>query len=188
MRIAVLLLASIFVHGCTDPSSSGDGDTGAATAEAESGVYPGSDAPLADLGLWELATDDPFPDRPADTTCPLGYGVENGLFEIESDLCPYGAFVQPSLAPVRAGDEVELILVHDALYAEDPGAQAHIGIALGEEIGWETWVPIPAQPGFFRPIFVAQGDHPRGTPVTLHVHNHGVNDYRIVSVTVLWAE
>lgn len=181
----VLALAMI-AGGCGEEPAAGEPGTSSAAGEAGSGVYPGSDAPLIDLSLWQPATDDPFPDRPEDTSCPLGWGVENGLFEIESDLCPYGAFVQPSLAPVRAGDEVELILVHDALYAEVDGAQAHIGIALGDAIGWETWVPIPAEPGYFRPIFVAAADAPVGTPVTLHIHNHGVNNYRIVSSTVYW--
>jgi hypothetical protein len=187
MRAALVALAMI-AAACTD-APSGDGDTGASSAaDVESGVYPGSDAPLIDLALWEVAAADPFPDRPDDTSCPLGFGIESGLFEIQSDLCRYGAFVQPSLAPVRLGDDVELILVHDALYAEDPGGQAHIGIALGDAIGWETWVPIPAEPGFFRPIFAAPADAPLGTPVTLHVHNHGVNNYRIVSATVYWRE
>ena len=185
-RVAVLVLAT----ACGEPPADDGGSTSSTGGpmESESGVYPGSDAPLIDLSRWQVATADPFPDRPDDTSCPLGYGVENGLFEIQSDLCPYGAFVQPSLAPVRAGDEVELILVHDALYSETEGAQAHIGIALGDAIGWETWVPIPAEPGYFRPIFVAPADAPLGTPVTLHVHNHGVNNYRIVSATVFWAD
>jgi hypothetical protein len=183
-RFVALVLAT----ACGEPTTDDGESTGSTGGDLESGVHPGSEAPLIDLSLWQVAAADPFPDRPDDTTCPLGYGVENGLFEIQSDLCPYGAFVQPSLAPVRAGDEVELILVHDALYSETVGAQAHLGIALGDAIGWETWVPIPAEPGYFRPIFVAPADAPLGTPVTLHIHNHGVNNYRIVSATVFWAE
>jgi hypothetical protein len=189
MRLVVALILAL--AGCSEaPVDGSGGATGMAEDEEEagvdSGVVPGSDAPLIDLSLWQVAVDDPFPDRPAVAECPLGYGIENGLFEISSDLCPYGAFTQPSLSPVRAGDEVEFILVHDALYSEDPQAEAHIGIALGDQLGWDTIVPIPAAAGFFRPKFEASDDAPAGTPVTIHIHNHGVNNYRVVEVTVYW--
>ena len=175
--------------GCGDAAGDGaqEGSSGA-TSEVEPGVYPGSEGPLIDLGAWEVATDDPFPDRPEDLDCSAGFGIEDGLFEVDTGLCPNAAFVQPSGVPVRVGDEIEVIVLHDALYSEEEGTDAHIGIAIGDAIAWETRIPIPAEPGFLRPKFASEVDAPRGTPVTLHIHNHGINSYRLLSATVFWAE
>ena len=125
---------------------------------------------------------DPFAaERPDPVECTLGWGEETGAFEVSTDLCLYGAFVQPTQAVVHAGDTVELVLLHDALYAIEP-ATAHLAIAFGADVAWQTELTIPAEPALVRPSWTAPAEIPAGTPVHFHVHNHGVNNYRLVDL------
>ncbi|MCA9691604.1 MAG: hypothetical protein KC636_18510 [Myxococcales bacterium] len=164
-------------------------DATAATAATEtteaSTSAAGEPQPLVTPDAWQLAAaeDDPFADRPPAPSCDAGFGEEGGVFEVESDYCAYGTFLQPSLAEVRAGDALELLLVHDALYA-DPPATAHVALALAGELAWEVTIAIPGDADVLRPSWTATSDMALGSPVAFHVHNHGANNYRLVSVTV----
>lgn len=159
--------------------SSGTTDSGldTDTGSARSLVAPEAWAPTE-------AAEDPFADeRPDPVECALGWAVETGAFEVDTELCLYGAFVQPSLAEIRAGETIELVVLHDALYASQP-ATAHLAIALGDRIAWETTLPIPSEPGLLRPSWTATADMAAGTAVHFHVHNHGTNNYRLIDLTV----
>jgi hypothetical protein len=193
--VAVVVLAGLTSGGCTGggvPAEPEDGSSTGASgssgmAESSSGGEPGEPVPLVRPEAWELdaADDDPFVDhRPEYVQCELGWEVETGIFEVDTELCRYGAFVQPSLAPIHAGDELELVLLHDALYFEAGEATAHLAVAIGSEIAWETELPIPSEAGQVRPTWNATADHDVGSPVHLHVHNHGTNNYRLVALTV----
>jgi len=158
------------------------GEAGSSGGSSE----PGPPVPLVTAEAWELdaAADDPFADhRPQWVQCEIGFEVETGVFEVDTELCRYGAFVQTSLAPIHAGDTLELVLLYDALYAEQD-ATAHVGLALGEEIVWETELPIPSEAGQLRPTWTAPADVQVNTPIHFHVHNHGTNNYRLVALTV----
>ena len=140
---------------------------------------------LVAVGSWTRtsADADPFGDeRPAQFECEVGWGVENGVFEVDTEACQYGSFEQAALADIAAGDALELIVLHDALYDEEP-AEAHLGVAIGPDVMWETTLPIPSPPGYLRPTWTATEDIPAGTVVHFHVHNHGYNNYRVVDVT-----
>ncbi|MCX4242465.1 hypothetical protein [Paraliomyxa miuraensis] len=185
--------------GCGEPGTSAEADDGgstmAAMASSSSGVADDSDGPPSQPGIpmplvraeaWDLddAADDPFADhRPDWVQCELGWGVETGIFEVSTDLCTYGAFVQSSLARIHEGDELELVILYDALWFEEE-ATAHVAVALGEEIAWETELPIPSAAGQLRPRWTAPADVEVGTPVHFHLHNHGLNNYRLIGFTV----
>jgi hypothetical protein len=185
---------------CTADGGSSSGSTAADSTLADSTTPTGSDTtaavddtasgpPVSVVTIDDWRPEEPAADpwaaeRPADAVCELGWGPEAGVFEVDSELCTFGTFVQPTLAPVVAGATMELIMVHDALYSEDAGAVAHVAVALGGEIAWETEVPIPSLQDYLRPTFAAPLDAPAGTPVHFHVHNHGYNNYRVVDLTV----
>ncbi len=184
------------VGGCGESTTPGtDGDDGTTAElgsssgdESSSGepVMPSSPQDMVLPLRWELtpAAEDPFPEeRPTWTGCELGWGEETGLFEVDTELCLYGSFTQTGLAPIDKGDLVELVMIHDALFAPEP-AVAHVAIAFGDEIAWETEIEIPAEAAQLRPSWTAENDVPGGTPVHLHVHNHGTNNYRFVALTV----
>lgn len=185
------------LSGCNDPETTSEADEGGSTTSMSgssdgaggSGQVPnnpGTPTPLVRAEGWELdiAADDPFAEhRPDWVQCELGWGVETGIFEVNTDLCTYGAFVQSSLARIHEGDALELVLLYDALYAEE-AATAHIAVAFGSEIAYETELPIPSAAGQLRPSWTAPAYVEVGTPVHLHVHNHGTNNYRLVGLTV----
>jgi hypothetical protein len=204
-RAIVGLLLGASVHaGCAadDPASSGiDADSGASWAGSDTTAGPATDGdggdtaspapstpgPLVDLAAWvPVAADaDPWADeRPADAVCDAGHRYEDMVFEVDSEICTFGTFVQPSLLPVRAGDELELILLHDNLYSTDEDAEAHVAIGLDGAMIWDTTIPIPMLQSLVRPTFVAPADAPAGTPVHFHVHNHGYNNYRMIQLEI----
>lgn len=195
---AALWLAPACAEDGPAAEDTGQGSTGDGTEAAITGGQPSTGAgtgdttgaakavPLVDLALWTpvLAADDPWAaERPAAAVCEAGYGLEDGVFEVDTEICTFGTFVQPTLANVSAGDELELILLHDALYSEDESAEAHVAIALGGAAVWETTIPIPNVQDLVRPTFAAPADAPAGTAVHFHVHNHGYNNYRMVGLT-----
>jgi hypothetical protein len=191
--IAGLVVGALCL-GCTGsgpPSGAEDesttGSMGSSTGSSGDGE-PGLPVPLVRAEAWDLdaAADDPFADhRPAFVQCEIGWDVETGLFEVDTELCLYGAFVQASLVPIHAGDELELVLLHDALYSDDEGdTVAHVALALGSEIAWETELPIPSEASQVRPTWTATADLEVGSPIHFHVHNHGTNNYRLVALTV----
>ncbi len=194
MRIRTVLAACtwLLVSGCDEnPTAGADASSGGAASEA-SGTPSDLEgrAPLIALGMFEktTASDDPFEDRPSDVVCEFGFGLEDGFFEVESDVCRYGAFSQATLAPIRAGDTVDFLLLHENLVSDTPNAQAHIAVAFGDDIVYETLIDIPAEANFLDEQWVSTLEVPEGTPVHFHVHNHGINSYRLVELAVTYAD
>ncbi len=186
---------TIIGSGCGDPPADPpivEQSTGIVESSSSAGdstgepVAPGMPQSLVMQDRWELTptADDPFPDeRPQWTGCELGWDVETGLFEVDTELCLYGSFTQTTLTRINEGDTVELVLLHDALWAEEE-AVAHVAIAFGDEIAWETELAIPAEPAQLRPTWTAAHDVAASTPMHFHIHNHGNNNYRFVALTV----
>jgi hypothetical protein len=165
------------------------GDAGAGGEDSSAG---GSDAdgPVhevpVDLVAPELWLADPEVDpmpvhRPTELDCALGFKDEFGVFEIDTALCNYGVFVQPSATDVAAGELVELVITHDDLVAPEP-AQGHVAIAIGGRLVYEIYIPIPAPYGLVQGEWITDVAIPAGTPVALHLHNHGYNSWRVVSL------
>ena len=196
VRCVFPVLLGLWTLGCEDtpPPAAGPGSSGAASSEtgdASTGANPSLEGTvsLIDVAGFEKTphTEDPF-DRPADVECDFGYGLEDGFFEVETDLCHHGSFVQPLLAPVRVGDTLDFLLLHENLVSEDPDAQTHVAIAFGEDIVYETTIDIPAEANFLDPSWTCPVDAPAGTPVYFHLHNHGINSYRVADLSVTYAE
>ena len=121
------------------------------------------------------AADDPFQDRPETVSCPAsGYGLEDGFFEIETDACGYGTFMQLSQVAIAQGQAIRVNLWHSPLSSEEP-AEAHLAIQLGDWLMFERRIPIPNPAQVLDEYIVAGRDIEAGTPVYLHVHNHGNN-------------
>ncbi|MGH1342395.1 MAG: hypothetical protein ACRBN8_12625 [Nannocystales bacterium] len=197
MRIRTVLAAYtwLLVSGCDEnpPTASGSSSSSGAAQETSDASGTALDlegtASLIDLGAFEKtsAANDPFGDRPSDVACEFGFGLEDGFFEFESDLCRHGAFSQPALAPIRVGDTIDFLLLHENLASGEPGAQAHVGVAFGEDIVYEARIDIPAEANFLDAQWVSTLDAPQGTPVHFHLHNHGINSYRLAELAVTYA-
>ena len=142
-------------------------------------------ADLVDHGAWVQAdaASDPWDDRPDVWTCPpIGTRVEvdqgEAVLEVETGLCSYFTASQVSLVPVQAGDRVDVPVAYAALTAPGP-AEGHVALLLGDEVVAEVFVPIPSPAGRAPLSWVATQDVPEGTPVWLHVHNHGANTWNV---------
>ncbi len=166
-----------------------DGPPASTTGDVEesTGAEPmmGDPQSLARSDAWELAggSDDPFADRPDFVQCEIGWDVVTGVFEVDSSVCTYAAFMQPTLVPIAAGDEVEVRIQYGPLASEDDDSPAHIAIAFGSEIAWETDVAIPADAGDAVGSWTASEDIDVGTPLHLHLHDHGTT-FRVATLTV----
>ncbi|MBC8068652.1 MAG: hypothetical protein IAG13_09995 [Deltaproteobacteria bacterium] len=168
------------------------GDDGGDTGAGEDGSAGDSDAdgPVheipVDLVAPELWIADPVVDpmpvhEPTDVDCALGFKDEFGVFEVDTGLCNYGVFVQPNATDVAVGELIEVVITHDDLIALEP-AQGHVAIAIGGRLVYEVYVPIPAPYGLVQGEWITDVAIPAGTPVALHLHNHGYNSWRLVSI------
>jgi len=136
---------------------------------------------------WEVmsAAADPFPqERPASFECPdWCYGEEGGGFEVNTDICVYGAFEQPIAAPVQAGDRLVVNLWHESLWAPEP-AEAHVAIGVGDQRLWEASIVIPSEANVILAETEAEVSLPAGSAAWVHIHNHGGNSYQFLSLSV----
>lgn len=143
------------------------------------------DTPLVVLEAWQelSASEDPFADhRPDDTTCDAGgWGPENGVFEIETDRCPYGSFAQPLGRDLEAGSRLRVTLWHLGLFA-DPPAEGHVAVLVGGEVLFESWPLIPGDPELWDHEVDLTEDHSAGSEVLFHLHNHGTNSWRLGTI------
>ncbi|MCA9571787.1 MAG: hypothetical protein KC656_28310 [Myxococcales bacterium] len=136
------------------------------------------------------AAEDPFPDRPDTVDCPPAARVvevlEDGqpALDVDTGTCRYLGVGQPLALDVRAGDLVELHLFHGALTAEEP-AEAHCALRIGDWSVFDAIEPIPTVAVDHVETLEAPTDLPAGTPVVLHLHNHGANSWTFVSLRSL---
>jgi len=178
MRRLFALAGSFCLFGCPNQLV-GISDAGS-DAAAFSG--PGS---LIDHLAWEPldADDDPFAEhRPETVICPeWAREIEGEVFEIETDDCNYASLSQPSLRDLRAGERVDVVYWHLWLWSPEP-AQAHVALTIGDWTVFENHIEVPGPEGNYGPQATVPHDLPAGTPITFHLHNHGVNSWRLLSI------
>lgn len=137
---------------------------------------------LVDNSLWQqrAADDDPLAShRPAEVDCGIaGAFVEDTTLEINTNRCNYYAAAQPLLVDLQAGDTVTLELRHFDLVAPEP-AVAHVYIAIGGDLVWEQNIEIPGPAFVYEAAWDVITNYPAGTPVDIHLHNHGQNTWTL---------
>lgn len=152
-----------------------------------------SEQSLIDHDLWEAdASADPWPEhRPQEVSCaPLAWAPEidpldgSISLEVEMELCNYLVVQQPSLVTARRGATVTVDLSHEELLVVDEPGQAHVAVWLGDLELLDETVPIPSLNGRYTVSRELEERVPAGTPVVLHLHNHGPNTWGLRSVTV----
>lgn len=157
-------------------------DDGAASSEGGS-TWSGEQR-LAGIEDWvRLDADaDPFDDMDDDATCAEhGYGAEDGVFEVETDICQYGSFAVMLPVELLPGDRITTTLWHLALWAP-MRAEGHVALMAGSTMLWERHFAIPAEEAV-HPIDVEVTEPvPVGSPLIFHLHNHGANSWRLLEV------
>ena len=143
--------------------------------------------PLVKADQWMTvdALDDPLPShRPPMFTCSSdGVFIEAGILEIDTGRCSYFAVKQELPIALKAGDQLAITLYHDALYAEHR-SEAHIAILIEREIVWENRIPIPSAPRLMTEHFRVPSSVPVGGRIDFHLHNHGLNHWRLASIEI----
>lgn len=178
-----LLLVGLLSCACGDAGgANGDADT----SSTSGGEIDGELVDLVEPTAWQplAAADDPLADhRPAEVDCAFGLGwlVEPMGIEVNTAACNYGAFVQPALHPVVRGAQLSLRLYHFDLVAAEP-ATAHVVVMIGEHAIFEREIAIPGKADVYELDLVADFDAPAGTPVVLHLHNHGQNTWTFAAL------
>ena len=126
---------------------------------------------------------DPLADhRPANVDCsPATWGPEGGGFEVQTGACNYASFDQPLSSPIEAGDALAITIWHDFLDAAEP-ATAHVAVWVDSTVLWETEVDIPAASASIDAVVPIETTLPAGARLGLHLHNHGFNSWRFISV------
>jgi hypothetical protein len=62
------------------------------------------------------------------------------------------------------------------------GGATHAALALGGDVIWEVEIPIPGEPQFHELDVTLDRAYPEGTELVFHLHNHGINNYRLLPV------
>ncbi len=140
---------------------------------------------LVSVNGWTTveADDDPLAiHRHAGIVCgDEGVIVENGVLEIDTGRCPYFSARQGTLLFLDVDDWVAVTIYHDDLYADPPGV-GHVALLLGEDLLWERTISIPARASVFTEHIKLSRAYPQNTRVDFHLHNHGLNHWRLMGI------
>ncbi|MEN0061987.1 MAG: hypothetical protein AAGA48_07520 [Myxococcota bacterium] len=138
---------------------------------------------VLDAANWVIVTDrsDPWAlEAPPDADCSQSsFFEEEGYFEVSMEGCSWGTWTQPIPDSLNRGAQLEVELFHQDLWAPLP-ATAVVELAIGPDVVVEWSAAIPTASGRYD-LF---GRAPRNLegPAFLHVHNHGLNSYRVGDV------
>ena len=140
------------------------------------------DIPWIDLASWQqLDLDlDPLAEHQPDSIdCQLqAFRMEFEQLEIQTEFCNYAALSFQTQKQLPANAQVEALLFHTGLWAIEEST-AHFAFFIDGELFWEGHPPIPADSDFFFVEKSLDRAVPTGSTVYFHLHNHGVNDWKI---------
>lgn len=113
----------------------------------------------------------------------IGYFVEDGILEIDTGRCNYLAASQPLGHDLSRKDTLVLTIYHDHLFSAD-GGFGHLALSIADDILWQIDIPIPSESRLFTEHISVSRFYERGRPIAFHLHNHGLNHWRLVSLIV----
>lgn len=157
-------------------------------------------------GWQKLGSDaDPLSSHVATLAGPVvcsdarGYRLEDLDLELDTGACNYVSLQQSLPYALRIGDQLRVVLWHYPL-ASDPPATGHAALLLLDpQVGataeagansaglslasatllWERTVAIPKMADLYDEVVTLPRDAPVGAALVFHLHNHGVNQWRL---------
>lgn len=138
----------------------------------------------ADFTLVDVDTPHPWQGEGRPVDCGRGASATSTALQVETGLCHYAVW---SLA---LADDVDAAVWsftfwHSLLTAEAESEDAvgHVAVAVGDAVIVDRAVAIPATDGWDA-VDVGVGPVAAGTPVFLHLHNHGANHWGIAPLDI----
>ncbi len=92
--------------------------------------------------------------------------------------CGWALLEQPLPGTLAEGDVVDWMGWHSPLRA-GAESEAHFAVYIEQHLVFEQWAPIPSGDTTFRGQWTVPERLPAGTPVVLHLHNHGDNSWAL---------
>lgn len=189
-KVFQLLLCALWLTGCGDYIPELEQQNTCpkgATAHPDTGTCVTTTS-LVNAKAWQklTASEDPFKDRPEKVRCP--YAAEPHLvngewsFGVHTGICRYLTARQPALVALHKGDTLQLKLWHYDL-SSSTAAEAHVAIRIGKQTLWDITIPIPSPKKLHTLTWTVSEDIPKGTPIYFHLHNHGANEWSLLSLT-----
>lgn len=136
---------------------------------------------LPDYRDWLETTADQDPlvaHRPPGGIWCTGVWVEAEQLEMITSQCNYASRTAVLLEPIQPGTVLQGTLGHEQLApTQGETAIAHAAVAIGQRIVWEQEVQVPAEPSFIDIEVELDEGADAGEPITIHLHNHGLNHY-----------
>ena len=138
--------------------------------------------PIIDTSQWFFASTslDFFPEhQPEVIDCPASaVRMELDQLEILTDVCNYALVGFELLVDLPIGQRIDGLVLHSGLFSVEEGG-AHFAISIGDELFWTFEESIPSDAEFYYHEAPVAQRHVAGETVTVHLHNHGANDWKI---------
>lgn len=187
VRAWALAIGCALLGACGDGSAGSGTSSGGASSGGEVDPTGGELVSLVLPTMWQPvpAPMDPLAEhRPAQVQCPLGgWLFEPQGLEINTLLCNYAMFSQPSRAAIVKGARIVASVYHFDLVADEP-AMAHVALLVGDNVVWEQEIAIPGKANAYPIDVPASFAADAGTPVYFHLHNHGQNTWTLGEIEV----
>ena len=121
-----------------------------------------------------------FPEhRPEVIDCPASaVRMELDQLEILTDVCNYAVIGFELLVELPKAQIIDGLVLHSGLFSLEEGG-AHFAISIGDELFWSFEESIPSDAEFYYHEAPVAQHHNVGEVVTVHLHNHGANDWKI---------
>ena len=160
-------------------------DTGTADSSENGDRTPPLDPIVLPYTGWSYVLPELDPLYAHDDTaepCPsVGYGAENGFFEVETDYCAIATFRQAITGAVSKGEVLHFVVWNLDLWAPEPYDAQRL-LRMGSTELWSDVVRVPGNEDVSEIEVVVSEDMPAGTEAWFHLRNHGVNSWRLGDV------
>ena len=76
------------------------------------------------------------------------------------------------------------IALDNCYYVSADGGFGHLALSIADDILWQIDIPIPSESRLFTEHIPVSRFYERGRPIAFHLHNHGLNHWRLVRLAV----
>lgn len=168
-KVLGLVLAAPILSACSSPAT----ESGQPAALVDSLSWVEADASM-----------DNFPGHvPERVDCAEGSIVPGAqALDIDTEDCNFALAEQPLQLNLEKGDWLAVEMGHLALFSAGGQAEGHMAVSIGDAVIWERTVSIPHNAELYVDEFQLDRGFQLGKPVTVHLHNHGSNEWKLYSI------